>query len=189
VITGPEARAEVHRLRAGFDAVAVGAGTALADDPLLTVRGSVTPRVPPARVVFDRRLRLPIDGKLLETVDEAPVWVVAGEGAPTDRKEALEKAGARVLTAPEGVERTLETLRAAGLRSMFVEGGAALAGALLRAEMVDRQYLFYAPAFLGPEALSPFAALDSPPIERAARWKRVAARAFGADTLITLSRG
>ncbi|HEU0051588.1 MAG TPA: bifunctional diaminohydroxyphosphoribosylaminopyrimidine deaminase/5-amino-6-(5-phosphoribosylamino)uracil reductase RibD [Longimicrobium sp.] len=188
-ITGEEARAEVHRLRAGFDAVAVGIGTALADDPLLTVRGDVVPRVPPARVVFDRHSRLPADAKLLRTADEAPVWVVTAEGAPADRKAELEKAGARVLEAPDGIERTLETLRAAGLRSMFVEGGAALAGALLRAGVVDRQYLFYAPAFLGPGALSPFAALDSPPIAEMARWKRVSTRAFGADTLITLSRG
>jgi diaminohydroxyphosphoribosylaminopyrimidine deaminase / 5-amino-6-(5-phosphoribosylamino)uracil reductase len=187
-ITGEEARAEVHRLRAGFDATAVGIGTALADDPLLTVRGSITPRVTPARVVFDRHLRLSIDSKLIGTMGEAPVWIVADEDAPAERRKALEGAGARVLPAPEGLDGALRVLREAGLRSMFVEGGAALAGALLRAGLVDRLHLFYAPIFLGPEALAPFAALESPPIADAHRWTRVATEVFGPDTLITLDR-
>lgn len=88
-ITGEEARAEVHRMRAGFAAVAVGIGTALADDPQLTARGPVEPRVPPTRVVFDRRLRLPADGKLARTAREAPVWVVAAPDAPAERRDAL----------------------------------------------------------------------------------------------------
>ena len=69
-ITGEEAHAETHRLRAGFDAIAVGIGTALADDPLLTARGSVEPRVPPARIVFDHALRLPVSSKLVQSAAE-----------------------------------------------------------------------------------------------------------------------
>jgi diaminohydroxyphosphoribosylaminopyrimidine deaminase / 5-amino-6-(5-phosphoribosylamino)uracil reductase len=79
-ITGDESRAEVHRLRAGFGAVAIGAGTAAADDPLLTVRGPVTPRVAPARVVFDRTLRLPLDSRLVRTAADAPVVAVCEPG-------------------------------------------------------------------------------------------------------------
>ncbi|HEX8905355.1 MAG TPA: bifunctional diaminohydroxyphosphoribosylaminopyrimidine deaminase/5-amino-6-(5-phosphoribosylamino)uracil reductase RibD [Longimicrobiaceae bacterium] len=187
-ITGEEARAETHRLRAGFDGVAVGIGTALADDPQLTARGSIIPRIPPARVVLDRALRLPLDSNLVRTAGEAPVIAVAEEGAPEDRRSELEAAGVRVLIAGAGLERTLETLRRAGVRSMFVEGGAGVAGALLRGGFVDRLYLFYAPVFLGPGALSPFAALESPPIAEAPRWRRVATEAFGADTLVTLAR-
>jgi diaminohydroxyphosphoribosylaminopyrimidine deaminase/5-amino-6-(5-phosphoribosylamino)uracil reductase len=187
-ITGDEARAETHRLRTGFDAVAVGIGTALADDPRLTARGSVVPRIPPARVVFDRALRLPLDSNLVRTAREILVIAVGAEDAPGERREALEAAGVRVLTSADGLERTLETLREAGIRSMFVEGGAEIAGALLRAGLVDRLYLFYAPVLLGPDALSPFAALESPPIAGAPRWRRVAAESFGADTLVTLAR-
>jgi diaminohydroxyphosphoribosylaminopyrimidine deaminase/5-amino-6-(5-phosphoribosylamino)uracil reductase len=187
-ITGEEARAETHRLRAGFDAVAVGIGTALADDPQLTVRGPVTPRVPPARVVLDSALRLPVDSKLVRTAREVPVIAVAGEDAPAERRRALEAAGVTVLLAGAGIERTLETLRQAGVRSMFVEGGAGVAGSLLRAGLVDRLHLFYAPLFLGPEGVSPFAALESPPIAGAPRWRHVATEAFGADTLVTLAR-
>jgi diaminohydroxyphosphoribosylaminopyrimidine deaminase / 5-amino-6-(5-phosphoribosylamino)uracil reductase len=115
--------------------------------------------------------------------------VVAGEDAPAGRRRALEALGVRVLAAPEGLAGALEVLREAEIGSMFVEGGAALAGALLGAGLVDRLYLFYAPLFLGPEALSPFAALASPPVGEAPRWRRVAAQAFGDDTLVTLAPG
>jgi diaminohydroxyphosphoribosylaminopyrimidine deaminase/5-amino-6-(5-phosphoribosylamino)uracil reductase len=186
-ITGEEARNEVHRLRAGFEAVAVGVGTALADDPKLTVRGPVEPRVPPARVVFDRSLRLPEDGHLATTANETPVYAVARAPAPDERRLALEGRGVRVLSAPEGLDEALRVLRLAGIRSMFVEGGAGIASALLQAGLVDRLYLFYAPLFLGPEGLNPFAALDSPPIGEARRWRRVATAQFSDDTLVTLA--
>ena len=185
-ITGEEARAEVHRLRAGFDAVAVGLGTALADDPRLTVRGAVEPRVPPARVVFDRALRLPPGGGLARTAGEVPVYALAEDDAPQERRAALEAAGVRVL-AGEGLEGGMRVLREAGIRSMFVEGGAQLASTLLRAGLVDRLYLFYAPVFLGPDALSPVGGLESVPIGEVRRWRRVATEAFGADTLVTLA--
>jgi len=187
-ITGDEARAQVHRLRAGFGAVAVGIGTALADDPRLTVRGDVVPRVPPARVVFDGALRLPLESNLVRTARETPVIAVGDERAPEDAARALEAAGVTVLRAGRRLERALESLREAGIRSMFVEGGAGVASSLLRAGVVDRLYLFYAPVLLGPDALSPFAGVDSPPVAAAPRWRRVATETFGADTLVTLAR-
>jgi diaminohydroxyphosphoribosylaminopyrimidine deaminase/5-amino-6-(5-phosphoribosylamino)uracil reductase len=129
-----------------------------------------------------------VESKLVATVGEAPVIVVTSDHPPEERRKALEAAGVRVLAAGEGLERALETLREAGIPSMFVEGGAGLAGSLLRAGLVDRLYLFYAPLFLGPVALAPFGALESPPIGEAHRWRRVGTEAFGADTLITLAR-
>lgn len=186
-ITGEEARAEVHRLRAGFDAVAVGIGTALADDPQLTVREGDPPRRPPARVVFDRRLRLPPEGYLARTARELPVLAVAAPDAPAERRRALEGLGVRVVPAST-LEEGLRALRERGIGSIFCEGGALLAGALLEAEAVDRLHLFYAPLFLGAEGASPFAALSSPAIEAARRWRRLATEAFGPDTLVTLAR-
>jgi diaminohydroxyphosphoribosylaminopyrimidine deaminase/5-amino-6-(5-phosphoribosylamino)uracil reductase len=186
-ITGEEARAEVHRMRAGFGAVAVGIGTALADDPRLTVRGAVEPRVPPVRVVFDRRLRLPPGGELARTAREVPVTVVAAPDAPAERRAALEALGVRVLVA-ETLWDGLRELRRAGIGSLFCEGGAVLGGALLRAEVVDRLHLFQAPLFLGPEGANPFAALDSPPIGEADRWRRLRTASFGPDTLVTLGK-
>jgi diaminohydroxyphosphoribosylaminopyrimidine deaminase / 5-amino-6-(5-phosphoribosylamino)uracil reductase len=186
-ITGEEARAEVHRLRAGFDAVAVGVGTAVADDPLLTVRGAVVPRVPPARVVFDRRLRLPPDAQLVRTADRAPVLALCEPGAPEERRRALEAAGVRVVAAA-GVHAQLRELRAAGVCSLFVEGGSVLASALLAAGLVDRMYLFYAPLLIGPGGATPFAGVPDSPVADAERWRRIETRAFGPDTLVVLGR-
>ncbi|HYH82649.1 MAG TPA: bifunctional diaminohydroxyphosphoribosylaminopyrimidine deaminase/5-amino-6-(5-phosphoribosylamino)uracil reductase RibD [Longimicrobium sp.] len=187
-ITGEEARAEVHRLRAGFGAVAVGIGTVLADDPQLTVRGEIVPREPPVRVVFDGTLRIPNESILVRTARETPLMLVHRSAAESARRAALREAGVTLVEAGSGLERALEALREAGIRSMFVEGGAEIASALLRARLVDRLYLFYAPVLLGPEAVSPFALIDSPPIDAAPRWRRVATRTFGADTLVTLAR-
>jgi diaminohydroxyphosphoribosylaminopyrimidine deaminase/5-amino-6-(5-phosphoribosylamino)uracil reductase len=186
-ITGEEARNEVHRLRAGFDAVAVGSGTALADDPKLTVRGALEPRVPPVRVVFDRRLRLPLESALVTTAREVPVMVVAGTVPPAEHAAALETRGVQVLRAGN-VHDGLRALREAGIGSLFVEGGATLASEMLRAGVVDRLYLFYAPLFLGPGGLGAFAGLENSAIAGAHRWRRLDTRSFGADTLITLAR-
>jgi diaminohydroxyphosphoribosylaminopyrimidine deaminase / 5-amino-6-(5-phosphoribosylamino)uracil reductase len=186
-ITGDEARAEVHRLRAGFDAVAVGIGTAAADDPLLTVRGAVTPRIPAARVVFDRALRLGLDSQLVATARQTPLWVVGGSAAPGERRAGLEARGVRVL-AGDDLPAALGELRKAGIRSLFVEGGAAIASSLLKAELVDRLYAFYAPVMLGPAGVGAFDGIDSPAIAEAHRWRRLDTQVFGADTLITLAR-
>jgi diaminohydroxyphosphoribosylaminopyrimidine deaminase/5-amino-6-(5-phosphoribosylamino)uracil reductase len=186
-ITGEESRAEVHRLRAGYDAIAVGIGTALADDPLLTVRGAVEPRVAPIRIVFDRRLRLPMDGKLVRSACEVPVWAVCDPDAPADCRQGLEDAGVQLIGGFDLADQ-LRALREAGVRSMFVEGGSVFASALLSADVVDRMYLFYAPVLIGPEGGSPFAAIPSPPLADATRWRRVDTQPFGADTLITLAR-
>ncbi|MBB4635364.1 bifunctional diaminohydroxyphosphoribosylaminopyrimidine deaminase/5-amino-6-(5-phosphoribosylamino)uracil reductase RibD [Longimicrobium terrae] len=186
-ITGEESRAEVHRLRAGYDAVAAGIGTALADDPQLTVRGAVVPRVAPARIVFDRSLRLPLSSALVRTAAEVPVWAVCAPDADAGRRDALEAAGVRVVAA-DGLAAQLRALRGAGAGSMFVEGGAAFASALLAADVVDRMYLFYAPVLIGPDGGAPFGTIPNPALADAPRWRRLATDTFGADTRITLAR-
>jgi diaminohydroxyphosphoribosylaminopyrimidine deaminase / 5-amino-6-(5-phosphoribosylamino)uracil reductase len=186
-ITGPEARTEVHRLRAGFDAVAVGIGTALADDPLLTVRGPVEPRIPPVRVVFDRRLRLPPTSRLVTTVEQAPLLVVYGGEADVHAAAALTGRGVRLVPAASLADG-LAALSAVGIGSVFCEGGAELASALLRDSLVDRLTLFYAPVLLGPEGRSPFAGIPSARIEEVRRWSTRRRALFGPDTLITAGR-
>lgn len=186
-ITGDEARAETHRLRAGYDAVAVGIGTVLGDDPRLTVRGAVEPRVPPVRIVFDRALRLSPDSKLVRSAREIPVWALCEPDAPAERGQVLEDAGVRIIAA-SGLADQLRAIREAGVRSMFVEGGAVLASALLTADVVDRMYIFYAPVLIGPEGMAPFGGLPSPALADAARWRRLNTQAFGVDTLVTLGR-
>lgn len=186
-ITGEEARAEVHRLRAGHDAIAAGIGTVLADDPRLTVRGAVEPRVPPVRIVFDRALRLPLESTLVRSAREVPVWAVCDPDRPDARRHPLEDAGVSIHAA-SGLADQLRALREAGVRSMFVEGGAGLASALLAEDVVDRMYLFYAPVLIGPDGASAFSGVPSPPLADAPRWRRVDTHSFGADTLITLAR-
>jgi diaminohydroxyphosphoribosylaminopyrimidine deaminase/5-amino-6-(5-phosphoribosylamino)uracil reductase len=187
-ITGDESRAETHRLRAGYDAVAVGIGTALADDPRLTVRGAAEPRIAPARIVFDRTLRMPADGALARTAREVPVIAVCEPDAPAVLRQPLEDAGVTII-AGSGLAGQLRAIREAGVRSIFVEGGAGLASALLAADVVDRMYLFYAPVLIGPGGAAPFAGLPSPPLADATRWRHLATQPFGADTLITLAKG
>ena len=154
-ITGPESRREVHRLRANNDAIAVGIGTVLADDPSLTVRDVPAPRVPPRRIVFDRQLRVPLESELVRTARELETIVVSNADAPSDRRTRLESSGVHIITAT-GLPDALEALRALGIRSLFVEGGARLAGAMLGEGLVDRLIMFQSPITLGETALGAF---------------------------------
>ncbi len=154
-ISGPEARALVHRWRAEMDAVGVGIGTAIADDPMLTARDVDTARARPARrVVFDPRARLPLTCALVQTVDEAPVTVVAGRDAPFAHVDALAAAGVHVVVtdAIHGAEflaQGLDALGRRGVQSILIEGGPTVAGALLEAHLVDRLAWVVAPIVIG----------------------------------------
>jgi len=139
------------------------------------------------RLVFDRLLRLPVAGYLARTARDLPVWVVCDADAPAEGRRALERAGVETIPAVDLADG-LRQLRARDVRSVFCEGGAAVADALLRANLVDRLYLFYAPLFLGAGGRSPFGALPDVRISEVLRWRHLATRSFGPDTLITLAR-
>jgi diaminohydroxyphosphoribosylaminopyrimidine deaminase/5-amino-6-(5-phosphoribosylamino)uracil reductase len=157
-VTGPEARAKVQELRSRRDAVAVGIGTALADDPRLTVRDiNVEPDArAPARVVFDTHLRIPLHSRMVQTAREIPVWILAGPDAPEQAEQALADAGCiviRVANSAEGrtdVAAALRVLAEQGVVSLLVEGGAELAGSFLAARLADELHAFLAPILLGP---------------------------------------
>lgn len=156
-VTGPESHAQVHRLRAGFDAIMVGGETARIDDPLLTVRGDVTPIRPPMRVVLDPDGELDPGSRLARTAGDAPVVVVAAEGAARahiGKGRRLEDAGVRLLEvrrSGDGLDlaAAMARLRAEGVRSVLCEGGGRLGAALLAAGLVRRLYLFVAPVLYG----------------------------------------
>src|SRR5690606_23069392 len=141
-ISGEAARAHVHRLRAVTDAIAIGAESALADDPALTARRGARVVHRPVRVVLDSRLRVPPRARLFRE-DAARTWVVCSSAAPVRRRRALEARGARVLAlrpARDGrppIRAVLERLAAEGIGTLLVEGGGTLAAALLRAGLVD----------------------------------------------------
>ena len=152
-ISTAESRELVHRWRAEADAVAVGIGTALADDPLLTARiegaGSQ-----PIRIVFDSGARLPLDSALVSSIDEAPLIVVCAPEAASARRDALERAGAEVVVAPgrsDGarLEAALLELGRHEIQDLLVEGGPTLAGALFDAGEIDEVRLFIAPLLVG----------------------------------------
>lgn len=161
-ITGPVARAQVQILRAQMDAILVGIGTARADDPELTVRLAGLESRSPIRIVLDRDLRLPLDGRLVATARSVPVIVVAGEDnslendPATDRegfvarRAALEAAGVEILHCEtRRLEDLLMALATRGISSLLVEGGATVAQSFLDAHLVDRLLLFSGPDSVG----------------------------------------
>lgn len=153
-ISGPASRAQVHRWRAEADAVAVGIGTALVDDPLLTARDvEEPPSRQPARVVFDSHARLPLESALVRSLDEAPLYLIVRAGSSPERVEVLRAAGVEVIEVPgdqrPGVGAALAELGRREITSLLVEGGAELAGSLLDEGEVDELRLFVAPLVLG----------------------------------------
>jgi diaminohydroxyphosphoribosylaminopyrimidine deaminase/5-amino-6-(5-phosphoribosylamino)uracil reductase len=186
-VSDAAAREHVHWLRAGFDAIAVGGTTALKDDPQLTVRGPVSPRRPPIRVVFDRRAMLNATSRLVKTAREAPTWVMASPDAPAGSVALLEGSGVRVFR-PASLGDGLLMLRAEGIHSVLCEGGGALGAKLLVEDLVDRLYWIQAPIWLGAAAVPAFPGVPSAPLAAAPRWIPVERRAMGPDTLLVLDR-
>jgi diaminohydroxyphosphoribosylaminopyrimidine deaminase/5-amino-6-(5-phosphoribosylamino)uracil reductase len=180
-LTGPEARAEGHRMRAGSDAVAVGIGTALADDPALTVRDATAPRIPPLRVVFDTSARLPLASHLVRTARETPVLVVCWAPDPA-HAAALEHAGVELLHAAT-LDQALRALKGRGVHSIMVEGGATLASSLLQGALVDRLVIFRAPLLLGAGSVPAFAGLPATRVTDAPRWRIVRSARLGDDEM------
>lgn len=193
-ISGPASRALVHRWRADSDAVAVGIGTALADDPLLTARdieasAEWTPRQP-ARVVFDSEARLPVDSALVASTDEARLIVVAGAAASPERTAALESAGAELVvvdgSGPAQVAAALPELGRREITSLLLEGGPTLAGSFLDAGEIDELRLFIAPIVLGGRGARAMiegegaAGIDQAQRALATDWDRI-----GDDLLVT----
>jgi diaminohydroxyphosphoribosylaminopyrimidine deaminase/5-amino-6-(5-phosphoribosylamino)uracil reductase len=180
-LTGPKARKAVHVMRASADAIGIGIGTALADDPMLTVRDVSAPRVPPARVVFDRAARLPLSSQLVATARQGPVMVLA-TGSSTTRESALRAAGVDVITASD-IAAALEALRERNIRHLLVEGGAVVASALMVAGVVDRLIIFQAPVILGRDAVSAFGGVTPQRAGSAPRLRVLSRKAFGPDLM------
>ena len=152
-ISTAESRELVHRWRMECDAVAVGIGTALADDPLLTARIDEAEKQP-ARVVFDSQARLPLDSALVGSIDEAPLFVVCSPEAPSARRDTLEQKGVEVLVVPGRdpagrLGAALDELGRREIQALLVEGGPTLAGAMFDAGEIDAVRLFIAPVLLG----------------------------------------
>lgn len=182
-LTGHEAREEVHRLRATVDAIAVGLGTVRSDDPQLTVRGPLQPRVPPLRVVFDRHAMLPEGSALVQAAQTIPVLAVTN-GESLENETRLVRHGVGILHADSPLA-ALEALHARGICHLFLEGGATLASAFMAAGLVDRLIIFQAPVILGEGALPAFTGVPSTPAESAPRLRVVSRQVLGLDLMTT----
>jgi diaminohydroxyphosphoribosylaminopyrimidine deaminase / 5-amino-6-(5-phosphoribosylamino)uracil reductase len=186
-ISGEEAREFVHWLRAGFDAIAVGGVTARADNPSLTVRGSVRPRTTPLRVVFAADGDLPANLEVVRTARAVPTFAIVAPSAPSARLDPARAAGVEVLQSPD-LAHALTMLRGRGIGSLLVEGGGRLAGALLAAGVVDRYYWIQSPLWLGVGAVPATAGLPATPLGEAQHWRVSQRRILGQDTLLVVDR-
>lgn len=184
-LTGDLARAEVHRLRAGHDAIAVGVGTILADDPQLTVRHAQPPRLALRRVVFDRHLRTPLTSSIVRDAGVIPTTIVTLTTSSSHSRQ-LRSAGVELVTAPD-LRAGFKALRAAGVRSLLVEGGATLATAVLTERLAHRLTIFQAAVTLGPEALYAFDGASDAQLATLERLPVVARRHYGNDVMTTFA--
>ena len=193
-ITGEAARARAHRLRAEHDAVMIGAGTAVADDPELTCRLPGLAHASPVRIIADGTLRTPVAATLVRTASTVPTWIVTVEGADAGRREALSDRGVEVVdVAADGAGRpdlaaVMKALAARGLTHVLVEGGGELAAALLRADLVDRVAWFHAPKVMGGEGIPAALGLGVESVDQAPQFRRVEIMEVGEDVFETYAR-
>ncbi|MGD0332497.1 MAG: bifunctional diaminohydroxyphosphoribosylaminopyrimidine deaminase/5-amino-6-(5-phosphoribosylamino)uracil reductase RibD [Xanthobacteraceae bacterium] len=192
-ITGAAARDRVHLLRAQSDAIMVGIGTAIADDPMLTCRLPGMEKYSPVRIVLDSALRLPPASRLARSAREVPVSVIAGAEAPRAAEDALLKEGVTVLRAAQRDGRldlgaVLELIAARGVTRLMVEGGPTLAAALLAADLIDEAMLFRSPKVVGSDGVDALDGLPLTALTQSPRLKCVISEPVGADTRFVYER-
>ena len=193
-ITGSASRRMAHALRGQHDATLVGVGTALADNPDLTCRIAGYRRTPDLRIVADARLRLDPACHLASTARDTPTWVLHGPEASQARRGVLEDAGLHLIEVEAGKgggvgpSAALQALGQAGLTRLLVEGGARLAGSLLREGLVDRLAWFHAPGVMGGDGLAAALGLGGGPLAAMPRFERTGVRPLGTDVLTEFRR-
>lgn len=195
-ITGEAARRFGHLLRSQYDAVLVGSGTAIADNPSLTCRLPGVDRVKvsqPIRVILDRRLRVDEGSLLVSSASMVPTWVITDVGADSDKVFKLEKHGVVVLKVSGGPDSAFamaaaQILAERGITRVLIEGGGQVASSFLRAGLIDRIYSLRAPIVIGGDGKPAIAGLDLTQLLDAPTFKRVETKVFGKDILEILDR-
>jgi diaminohydroxyphosphoribosylaminopyrimidine deaminase/5-amino-6-(5-phosphoribosylamino)uracil reductase len=193
IITGPEAFTAVQVMRTGFDAVMVGIGTVLVDNPRLTVRLPGLEKRTPVRVILDATARIALDTNLVKSAGEVPLLLVVGPQAPESQKAALAAAGVRMITvdvAPGGIDmkQALQALAKEGHSRVLAEGGAEVASSLVNADLVDEVVIFRAPVVVGPNGVRALGGTALSAIERSPRYRLVETAAVGPDVMRTYLR-
>ncbi|MBI3419622.1 MAG: bifunctional diaminohydroxyphosphoribosylaminopyrimidine deaminase/5-amino-6-(5-phosphoribosylamino)uracil reductase RibD [Proteobacteria bacterium] len=193
-ISGEESRAYAHRLRATHDGIMVGIGTVRADNPLLSCRLPGLEEFSPIRIVVDRKLRLPFDSQLVRTARQYPLWIITSDRHEADHVALYEQEGAKIVSVPVNEEGYADPLIAArklgelGLTRVLIEGGAHLAAAFLREDLVDRLEWVTAPLLLGSDALPAMEVLGRELLADHPRFKSTGMRLLGQDRLESFVR-
>jgi diaminohydroxyphosphoribosylaminopyrimidine deaminase/5-amino-6-(5-phosphoribosylamino)uracil reductase len=195
-ISGEAAKARVHLLRAQCDAILVGIGTVLADDPLLTCRLPGMEPQSPVRVVLDRSLRIPGTSRLVHSARETPLWVMTSNLSEAPAAMKLGAAGAHVIrvattaTPPPGLDLAgvLHALSDKGITRLLVEGGARVASSCVAAGMVDEAWLLRGPDAVGTDGIAALDALPLTAITQSPAFKRSASETLQKDTLTIYER-
>jgi diaminohydroxyphosphoribosylaminopyrimidine deaminase / 5-amino-6-(5-phosphoribosylamino)uracil reductase len=194
-ITGDAARARVHLLRAQCDAIMVGIGTVLSDDPLLTCRLPGMEARSPVRVVLDRNLRIPGTSRLIKSARETPLWMMTSSTAEAPAAMKLGAAGAQVIrvagrAASPGLNLNvvLRALAERGITRLLVEGGARTASALVAADLVDEVWLLRGAQAIGDDGIAALDALPLTAITASPRLKLRASETLGKDSLTVYER-
>ncbi len=188
-ISGEVARAYAHLLRANHDAIMIGIGTAIADDPLLTCRLPGMEAHSPIRIVVDRKLRLPLECQLVRTARQVPLWIVTSDKQDADLVAQYEKAGVKIVSVPADEEGytdpnvTARKLGELGLTRVLVEGGAHLAAAFFREDLIDRIDWVTAPFLMGADGLPAVQTLNRASLADHQRFKSLSSRKLGDDRL------
>jgi diaminohydroxyphosphoribosylaminopyrimidine deaminase/5-amino-6-(5-phosphoribosylamino)uracil reductase len=188
IVTGKPAFDAVQIMRTEFDAVLVGIGTVLVDDPLLTVRLPGLMRRSPVRVILDKDARLPPTARLLQSVEEARLIVYVGPDAPPERIAVLTAAGAEVVAVPVGavglnLAEVLTDLAERGITRVLTEGGAEVASSFVSADLLDEVVLFRAAVVVGPDGVRALGGMALSAIERSPRYRQIEAGKVGEDVM------
>jgi diaminohydroxyphosphoribosylaminopyrimidine deaminase/5-amino-6-(5-phosphoribosylamino)uracil reductase len=192
-ITGEAARTRVHLLRAQSDAILVGIGTVLADDPLLTCRLPGMEARSPVRIVLDRALRIQGASRLLHSARQTPLWVMTSETSEAAASARLGAAGAQVIrihAMPAGLDlrAALHALSERGITRLMVEGGARVASSFVAAGLVDEIWLLRGPDTIGADGVSALDAMPLPAITQSPAFKVRASETLGKDVLTIYDR-
>jgi diaminohydroxyphosphoribosylaminopyrimidine deaminase / 5-amino-6-(5-phosphoribosylamino)uracil reductase len=185
-ITGEAARAEAHKLRAAHDAILVGSGTVLADDPELTARTNPPPAKQPLRIVADSRARVPAGARIFATLDKGPIAIATLETQNLDHWPSTQgiqywMVAKDPATGSLSIPELLESAQRAGVKTLMIEGGGQLAASFVRAGLVDRIEWFRAPILLGGDGLPCIAALGLETVTHAPTYERVGVKEAGPD--------